>query len=79
MMLLPRVWHYLNKNGLGIPLRKFGNSDERVSVIGYGGWDSVVNKTDEESTNLMREVFDRIMKSFFMIIHGDLKMAGLRR
>ncbi|MCC5930351.1 MAG: aldo/keto reductase [Cyclobacteriaceae bacterium] len=42
----------------GIPLRQFGNTNEWISIIGYGGWDSVVNKTDDESIKLMHEALD---------------------
>jgi aryl-alcohol dehydrogenase-like predicted oxidoreductase len=42
----------------GIPTRPLGSTGERVSIIGYGGWDSVVNKTDKESIMLMHEAID---------------------
>jgi len=42
----------------GIPTRPLGSTGERVSIIGYGGWDSVVKKSDEESIRLMHEAID---------------------
>jgi aryl-alcohol dehydrogenase-like predicted oxidoreductase len=44
--------------GTGIPTRPLGKTGEHVSIIGYGGWDSVANKTDEESIKLMHEALD---------------------
>ncbi|MGA1368704.1 MAG: aldo/keto reductase [Blastocatellia bacterium] len=42
----------------GIPLRPLGKTGEWVTMIGVGGWDSVVEKTDAEAVALLREAFD---------------------
>jgi uncharacterized protein len=42
----------------GIPLRQLGKTGEWVSLIGLGGYDCVVEKTDEEAIAFMREAFD---------------------
>jgi uncharacterized protein len=42
----------------GIPTRPLGNTGEHVSIISLGGWDSVANKTDDESIRLMHEALD---------------------
>ncbi|MGK7393586.1 MAG: aldo/keto reductase [Candidatus Cyclobacteriaceae bacterium M3_2C_046] len=42
----------------GIPTRPLGNTGERVSIIGLGGWDVVANKSDQEGVKLMHEALD---------------------
>ena len=42
----------------GIPTRPLGKTGERVSIIAYGGWDSVANKSDKESVKLMHEALE---------------------
>lgn len=41
-----------------IPTRPLGKTGERVSIIGYGGYDSVVDKSDSESIKLMHEALE---------------------
>lgn len=45
----PVVTRYQLFSPAGIPTRPLGNTGERVSILGYGGWDVVVGKTVEES------------------------------
>lgn len=42
----------------GIPLRPLGKTGIHLPIIGYGGWDAVANKNDEESIRLMHEGID---------------------
>lgn len=42
----------------GIPLRPLGQTGEWVSLIGLGGYDAVVNKTDAEGVSFMLEALD---------------------
>ena len=42
----------------GIPTRPLVKTGVRVSILGYGGWHAVANKTDEESIRLMHEAVD---------------------
>jgi predicted aldo/keto reductase-like oxidoreductase len=42
----------------GIPLRPLGKTGVSIPIVGYGGWDSVANKSDEESITLMHEAID---------------------
>lgn len=42
----------------GVPTRPLGKTGARVSIIGYGGWHAVANKSDEESIRLMHEAVD---------------------
>jgi predicted aldo/keto reductase-like oxidoreductase len=42
----------------GIPLRPLGATGERISIVGYGGWDCVVNKSVDESIRMMHEAID---------------------
>jgi predicted aldo/keto reductase-like oxidoreductase len=42
----------------GIPLRPLGKTGEWITMIGVGGWDSVVDKTDAEGVALLREAYD---------------------
>jgi len=41
-----------------IPTRPLGNTGERVSIIGYGGWDTVIRKTEKESIMHVHEAID---------------------
>ena len=43
----------------GIPTRPLGKTGENVSIIAMGGWDSVANKSDDESIRIMHEAMDR--------------------
>lgn len=56
--MAPMVMSMQNASSNGIPTRPLGNTGEKVSIIGYGGWDSVVKKTDKESIQLMHEALD---------------------
>jgi uncharacterized protein len=42
----------------GIPTRPLGKTGENVSIISLGGWDSVANKSDEESIQMMHEALE---------------------
>lgn len=42
----------------GIPVRPLGKSGAQVSIIGIGGYDFVVNKTDDEGVRLLHEALD---------------------
>jgi aryl-alcohol dehydrogenase-like predicted oxidoreductase len=42
----------------GIPTRPLGNTGERVSIIGYGGWDTVVGKSTGESIRHIHRAID---------------------
>ncbi|MFM8393290.1 MAG: aldo/keto reductase [Acidobacteriota bacterium] len=42
----------------GIPLRPLGRTGEWVSLIGLGGYDAVVNKSDAEGVSFMLEALD---------------------
>jgi aryl-alcohol dehydrogenase-like predicted oxidoreductase len=42
----------------GIPTRPLGKTGVHISIIGYGGWDSVAGKSDSESIQLMHEAID---------------------
>lgn len=45
-------------SGGGIPVRPLGKTGEKVSIICMGGYDSVANKTDNESISLMHEALE---------------------
>lgn len=50
----------MQKNGPGgIPTRPLGKTGEQVSIISMGGWDSVADKTDDESIRIMHEALER--------------------
>jgi uncharacterized protein len=50
----------MQKNGPGgIPTRPLGKTGEHVSIISMGGWDSVADKTDDESIRIMHEALER--------------------
>lgn len=51
--LSPFIMSMQRNSSNGIPTRPLGKTGVQVSIIGYGGWDSVANKTDEESVKLM--------------------------
>jgi uncharacterized protein len=42
----------------GIPVRKLGKSGVQVSIVAIGGYDFVVNKTDDEGVRLLHEALD---------------------
>jgi predicted aldo/keto reductase-like oxidoreductase len=42
----------------GIPLRPFGKTGEKISIIGLGGWDIVNRKSDNEAVALIEEALD---------------------
>lgn len=42
----------------GIPTRPLGKTGERVSIIGYGGWDFIQKKTEGESIRHLHEAVD---------------------
>ncbi|HLF35286.1 MAG TPA: aldo/keto reductase [Cyclobacteriaceae bacterium] len=42
----------------GLPTRLLGNTGERISIIGLGGWDAAANKSDEDSIRLIQEAVD---------------------
>jgi predicted aldo/keto reductase-like oxidoreductase len=42
----------------GIPLRPLGNSGASVSIVGFGGWDTVVDKTEAEAISILHEAID---------------------
>lgn len=46
------------KTQLDIPTRPFGRSDERVSILGLGGWHLGVPKTDAEAVRLVHAAVD---------------------
>ncbi|NJK95748.1 MAG: hypothetical protein HC905_13295 [Bacteroidales bacterium] len=54
----PVVMGMQQNSSTGIPTRPLGKTGERITIIGYGGWDSVANKTDDESVRLMHEALD---------------------
>jgi predicted aldo/keto reductase-like oxidoreductase len=46
------------ESSTGMPKRQLGKTGEYVSIIGLGGMDVVLNKSDEEAVNLIREALD---------------------
>lgn len=57
--LSPFIMSMQRYNPGGLPTRPLGKTGIQVSIIGYGGWDSVANKTDDESINLMHFALDQ--------------------
>ena len=56
--MAPGIMSMQRMDKRGIPTRPLGSTGERVSIIALGGWDSVANKTDQESIKMMHEALD---------------------
>ena len=54
----PAMMGMQRKTPGGIPARPLGKTGENVSIISLGGWDSVANKSDDESIRMMHEALE---------------------
>lgn len=56
--LSPFIMSMQRHSAVGLPTRPLGKTGQQVSIIALGGWDSVANKTDDESIKLMHEALE---------------------
>jgi uncharacterized protein len=56
--MTPAILSQQAYSSAGIPTRPLGKTGERVSIIGYGGWDFIQKKTEIESIRHLHEAVD---------------------